>query len=50
MIELANDREVRQSKGFREAAACLTGEALAEMYQQEVANAPKRFFGLEAFC
>lgn len=42
LIELANDREVRQSKGFREAAARLTGEALAEMYQQEVANAPKR--------
>jgi hypothetical protein len=43
LIELANDREVRQSKGFREAAARLTGEALAEMYQQEVANAPKRY-------
>jgi hypothetical protein len=43
LIELANDREVRQSKGFREAAASLTGEGLAEMYQQEVANAPKRY-------
>jgi len=43
LIELANDREIRQSKGFREAAARLTGEALAEMYQQEVANAPKRY-------
>jgi hypothetical protein len=43
LIEVANDREVRQSKGFREAAARLTGEALAEMYQQEVANAPKRY-------
>jgi len=43
LIELANDREVRQSKGFREAAARLTGEGLAEMYQQEVANAPKRY-------
>jgi hypothetical protein len=43
LIELANDREVRQSKGFREAAARLTGESLAEMYQQEVANAPKRY-------
>jgi hypothetical protein len=43
LIELANDREVRQSKGFREAAARLTGEALAEMYQQEVAHAPKRY-------
>ena len=42
LIELANDREVRQSKGFREAAERLTGEGLAEMYQQEVANAPKR--------
>lgn len=43
LIELANDREVRQSKGFREAAERLTGEGLAEMYQQEVANAPKRY-------
>jgi hypothetical protein len=43
LIELANDREVRQSKGFREAAARMTGESLAEMYQQEVANAPKRY-------
>jgi len=43
LIELANDREVRQSKGFREVATRLTGEALAEMYQQEVANAPKRY-------
>lgn len=43
LIDLANDREVRQSKGFREAAARLTGESLAEMYQQEVANAPKRY-------
>jgi hypothetical protein len=43
LIELANDREVRQSKGFREAAQHLTGEGLAEMYQQEVANAPKRY-------
>jgi hypothetical protein len=43
LIELANEREVRQSKGFREAAERLTGEALAEMYQQEVANAPKRY-------
>ena len=43
LIELANEREVRQSKGFREAAARITGEVLAEMYQQEVANAPKRY-------
>jgi hypothetical protein len=43
LIELANDREVRQSKGFREAAARLSGESLAELYQQEVANAPKRY-------
>jgi hypothetical protein len=43
LIDLANDREVRQSKGFRESAARLTGESLAEMYQQEVANAPKRY-------
>jgi hypothetical protein len=43
LIELANDREVRQSKGFRLAAERINGEALAEMYQQEVANAPKRY-------
>jgi len=43
LIELASDREVRQSKGFRDAAARLNGESLAEMYQQEVANAPKRY-------
>jgi len=43
LIELANEREVRQSKGFRVAAESLTGDGLAEMYQQEVANAPKRY-------
>jgi hypothetical protein len=42
MIELSNGREVRQAKGFKEAAASLTGEKLAGLYETEVANAPKR--------
>ena len=42
LIELSNDREVRQAKGFKEAAAGLTGEKLAGMYETEVANAPRR--------
>ena len=42
LIELSNHREVRQAKGFKEAAAGLTGEELAGLYQTEVANAPRR--------
>lgn len=42
MIELANDREVRQARGFKDAAAALTGEKLASLYETELANAPKR--------
>ena len=42
LIELANDREVRQAKGFRQVAADLNGEALEERYQRGVSNAPKR--------
>jgi hypothetical protein len=42
LIELANDREVKQAKGFRAIAASLNGEVLEQKYQAEVANAPKR--------
>jgi len=42
LIDLSNDREVKQAKGFRAAAAGLTGSGLSELYDQEVANAPKR--------
>jgi hypothetical protein len=42
LIELANDHEVKQAKGFIQAAAGLTGEALEALYQQEVASAPRR--------
>ncbi len=42
LIALANDREVKQAKGFREAAARLTGEGLSTLYHEEVASAPKR--------
>jgi len=42
LIDLATDREVKQAKGFRAAAAGMTGESLNALYQQEVANAPRR--------
>lgn len=42
LIDLSNDREVKQAKGFREAAAALTGAGLEAQYQQELSNAPKR--------
>ena len=42
LIERSQLREVRQAKGFREAAAGMTGEELAGEYQLEQANAPKR--------
>lgn len=42
IIELSNDRQVRQAKGFKDAAADLTGEQLAGLYETEVANAPRR--------
>jgi hypothetical protein len=41
LIELAADREVRQSAAFREAAARLTGETLRTAYEGEKANAPR---------
>jgi hypothetical protein len=42
LIALANSRDTKQAKGFREVAAGLTGELLDAQYKQEVANAPKR--------
>ncbi len=42
LIERAAQREVRQSRGFREAAAALTGEMLAEEFRKEVEAAPLR--------
>ena len=42
LIALANSRDVKQAKGFREVAEGLTGESLDELYKQEVANAPHR--------
>jgi len=42
LIELSNDREVRQAKGFKDAAAALTGEQLTSHYETELSNAPKR--------
>jgi hypothetical protein len=42
LIELANDREVRQAKGFRAAAAELSGESISVHYKQELASAPSR--------
>lgn len=41
MIELAADREVRQSAAFRDAAARMTGETLRAAYEGEKANAPR---------
>ena len=42
LIHLANDRDVKQAKGFRSAAEKLTGASLEADYQAEVANAPRR--------
>ena len=42
MIELSNDHQVRQAKGFKDAAAGLSGEELAGLYETELANAPNR--------
>ncbi len=42
LIALANDRETKQSKGFRAVAAGLNGEQLAAAWQQEIASAPRR--------
>jgi hypothetical protein len=42
LLQLAADRQVKQAKGFRAAAADLTGQSLETLYKEEVANAPKR--------
>jgi hypothetical protein len=42
LIDLVNDRDVKQAKGFRLAAERLNGAGLEADYQTEVANAPKR--------
>ncbi|MBW2230105.1 MAG: hypothetical protein JRG92_13390 [Deltaproteobacteria bacterium] len=42
LIELSNDAQVKQAKGFRAAAAELSGEKLEILYQGEAANAPRR--------
>jgi len=42
LIERASQKEVRQAKGFREAAAAMTGEALLADYEAERSGAPRR--------
>lgn len=42
LVDLANDRDVKQAKGFRLAAEKLTGASLEADYQTEVRNAPRR--------
>lgn len=42
LIERANDKLVRQAKGFQEAAAQLTGDILLAEYEREMAAAPSR--------
>jgi hypothetical protein len=42
LIDLAQSRDVKQAKGFRQVAEGLTGESLDEQYRVEVANAPRR--------
>jgi hypothetical protein len=42
LIDLVADRDVKQAKGFRQAAERLNGTSLEADYQTEVANAPKR--------
>jgi hypothetical protein len=42
LVELADSRDVKQAKGFRQIAEGLTGESLNEKYRIELANAPKR--------
>ena len=41
LIELANDREVRQAAGFRQAAAGITGVALSASFEGEMSDAPR---------
>jgi hypothetical protein len=42
LIALSTDAQVKQAKGYRAAAAALSGEQLEQLYQEEVANAPHR--------
>jgi hypothetical protein len=42
LIDLVNDRDVKQAKGFRVAAEKLTGASLETDYQRELESAPKR--------
>ncbi len=42
LIDLANDREVKQAKGFRAVASGLDGEKLDALYKGEVESAPNR--------
>ncbi|MCG8589747.1 MAG: hypothetical protein MJE66_10695 [Proteobacteria bacterium] len=42
LVDLSRDGEVRQAKGFRQAAAALSGESLGAAYREEVAQAPRR--------
>lgn len=42
LIELSDDREVRQAKGFRARASELSGAELATSFEAEKKNAPKR--------
>ena len=42
LIELAAGRDAKQATGFREVAAGLTGEKIAELYAMELAAAPRR--------
>ena len=42
LIELATSRDAKQATGFRDVAAGLTGEKIAELYAMELAAAPRR--------
>ena len=42
LIDRSEQREVRQSRGFREVAMALTGAAIAEDFAKEVEAAPRR--------
>ncbi len=42
LIELSTDRQVKQAKGFREAAAELSGASLEPLYKEEMSNTPRR--------
>ncbi len=42
LIALATDRQVKQAKGFRAAAAELSGQSLEPFYRKEAASAPNR--------